>query len=123
VYRTHYKGDFDGVPIRAFMSFNPVPANGPSQNVRVNVVHVHGVTEGLVEMKTQIGTNYRLPAGSISVGQMGEPTLTEQRPTFSKFRHKARGRDFALKIETTSVTPHTIQVLDFPDLSPRRLER
>ncbi len=124
VMRMHHGSDFDGEPIRGFMTFNPIHANGPGRNVRVNTVHIHGVTEGLVQLDTKIGVDYRIPDenGYTSSTFMGDATQTEQRPAFCKTRHKARGRDFALRIETTTNTMHTVQVIEFPNLSGRKLE-
>jgi len=123
VYRIHYGADFDGELIRGRIVYNPVHANGPGRNLRVTTVHIHGISEGLVQLKTQMGVDYALPSGYNGTTNFGAATLNEQRPVFAKTRHKARGRDFSLAIEAQDVTPHTIQVLEFPTLSQRRLER
>lgn len=126
VFRADHGDSFDGQPIEAHITFNPTHVNGPSKNFRLNVGHVHAVTRGEVELSTQIGTNYRIPSGYTAKCTVGEAGAEADRPSFGKFRHKARGRDFALKIASEGgdgVSPHTIQVIEFPDLVERKLER
>lgn len=125
VQETHAGSDFDGQVIAASMTFNPVHANGAGKRVRVKTIHVHGICTGLVQLNTKIGVDYVLPEETNYVGvtNMGDASQTEQEPVFAKVRHAAAGRDFALQIETASVNDHTIQVLEYPNLSERRLER
>lgn len=124
VYRVDHGNSFDGLPVKYSLTFNPAHVNGPAMNQRINIGHIHAVTESEVTLGTQLGTDYREPAGYVAncrIGQNGPP-----RPSFTKFRHKARGRDFALRIfgeGGDDDKPHTIQVVEFPDLSLRKMER
>lgn len=123
VFRTEFTNTFDGQLIRAEVVFNPVNANGPGNNLRVNTIHVHGVTDAETTLKSQVGTNYRMPAGYTASTKFGVDGSTPKSPTFTKLKHKSRGRDFALKIATKdNKPPHTIQVIEWPDLSDRRKE-
>jgi hypothetical protein len=116
-YKLDHGSDFDGLPITASFTINPLHVRSPSKVKRINVGHVHGITDGEVLVQTQMGTNYRTPSVQTNNCRMSG------NPAFAKFRHKARGRDFSLKVTTVGAPEHTLQVLDFPDLSLRNLER
>ena len=118
VYRTDHTDTFDGEPINASFTLNPMHVNGPGRYQRINVGHIHGIATGEFEIQTQIGVNYAIPGGHISRCVM----QASNRPAFTKFRHKARGRDFAIKVETQGAPEHTLQVLEFPDISIRKME-
>ena len=117
VYKIDHTDTFDGSPITASFVLNPMHVHGPGRYQRINVGHVHGIASGEFEIQTRIGVNYQPPSPQISRCKMSGA------PGFAKFRHKARGRDFAIEVKTVGAAEHTIQVLEFPDLSIRKMER
>ena len=117
VYKIDHTDTFDGSPITASFTLNPMHVHGPGRYQRINVGHVHGIASGEFEIQTRIGVNYQPPSPQISRCKMSGA------PGFAKFRHKARGRDFAIEVKTVGAAEHTIQVLEFPDLSIRKMER
>ena len=121
----HEGQDFDGETIRRRLVFNPVHANGAGKNIRVNSIHIHGVCNGLVELSLKVGVDYKLPELNSynAIAFMGNANQTTEEPVFTKFRYKARGKDFALQVETQTNNRHTVQVLEYPNLSERKLER
>lgn len=109
--------DFDGTAINAFFTINPLHVKTPSMKKRINVGNIHGIAEGSFSIQTTMAVDYGNPSPQINLARMSG------NPAFAKFRHKARGRDFSLTVRTEGAPEHTIQVLDFPDLSLRNLER
>ena len=116
VYRLDHTDSFDGEEIPSSITLNPIHVTGPGRYERLNIGHLHGLTEGEFEFQTQIGINQALPSGHITTSMF-------KQPPFAKFRHKARGRSFTLKIDTTGAPQHTLQMIEFPDISQRNLER
>ena len=118
VYRLDHTDSFDGDPIPAHFTLNPQHMTGPGVYQRINIGHIHGIATGEFEISTQIGANYNPPSGHITTC-----TMTEGGQSFTKFRHKARARDFSLKVSTEGAPIHTLQIIEFPDISRRNPER